>query len=146
MSSDLSKSVTCAIGEYLALAELLKRGHEAFIAQGPTQKGWDVAVLRKDGESERVIRVQVKAIDWPENNRRTVTVSNALAFDYLIVVLLDLAQAHSRYLILSKSEINALASAENPDRVGKSRSWYIAKDFTEPDAVGVHENKWEKIK
>ncbi|MBM3576039.1 MAG: hypothetical protein FJX39_10070 [Alphaproteobacteria bacterium] len=146
MSSDLSKSVTCAIGEYLALAELLKRGHEAFIAQGPTQKGWDVAIIRTHGESERVIRVQVKTIDWPKNNRRTVTVSNALAFDYLIVVLLDLVKAHSRYLILSKSEINDLASAENPDRDGKSRSWYIAKDFTESDAVGVHENKWEKIK
>jgi hypothetical protein len=146
MSSDLSKSVTCAIGEYLALAELLKRGHEAFIAQGPTQNGWDVAVIRTDGESERVIRVQVKTIDWPKNNRRTVTVSNALAFDYLIVVLLDLVQAHSRYLILSRSEINDLASAENPDRDDKSRSWYIAKDLTASDAVGVHENRWEKIK
>ena len=146
MSSDLSKSVTCAIGEYLALAELLKRGHEAFIAQGPTQKGWDVAIIKTYGESERVIRVHVKAIDWPKNNRRTVTVSNALAFDYLIVVLLDLAQAHNRYLILSRSAINDLASAENPNRDGKSRSWYIAKDFTERDAVSVHENKWEKIK
>ena len=73
MSFDLSKSVTCAIGEYLALAELLKKGHEAFIAQGPTQKGWDVAIIKKNGESERVIRVQVKTIDWPKNNRRTVT-------------------------------------------------------------------------
>jgi len=146
MSSDLDKSVTCAIGEYLVLAELLKCGHEAFIAQGPTQKGWDVAVIRKDGESEKVIRVQVKAVDWPRNNRRTVTLSNTMAFDYLIVVLLDLGRAHSRYLILSKSEIDALASAESPDRNNKSRSWYIAKDFTESDAVGVHENKWEKIK
>lgn len=146
MSFDLDKSVTCAIGEYLALAELLKRGHEAFIAQGPTQKGWDVAVIQKDRESEKVIRVQVKAIDWPKNNRRTVTLSNSLAFDYLIVVLLDLEQEHSRYLILAKSEIDALASTENPDRNNKSRSWYIAKDFSESDAVGIHENKWEKIK
>jgi len=95
MGSDLSKSVTCAIGEYLALAELLKRGHEAFIAQGPTQQGWDVAVIRKDGDTEKVIRVQVKTIDWPKDNRRTVTLSNALAFDYLIVVLLDLTQAQA---------------------------------------------------
>ncbi|MCK2087500.1 hypothetical protein MXC99_04840 [Thauera aromatica] len=145
MNSDLSKSVTCAIGEYLALAELLKRGHEAFIVQGPTQEGWDVAVIRRDGEFERVIRVQVKTIDWPKNNRRTVTLSNALAFDYLVVVLLDLEKAHSRYLILSKSEIDSLASPENPDRNNKSRSWYIAKDFSESD-VGVHEDKWEKIK
>ena len=144
MNSDLSKSVTCAIGEYLTLAELLKRGHEAFIAQGPTQKGWDVAVIKKSGEFERVIRIQVKTIDWPKNNRRTVTLSNTLAFDYLVVVLLDLAKVYSRYLILSKSEIDALASTENPERDNKSRSWYIAKDFTESD-VGVHENKWEKI-
>lgn len=146
MGSDLSKSVTCAIGEYLALAELLKRGHEAFIAQGPTQKGWDVAIIKNDSESERVIRVQVKTIDWPKNNRRTVTVSNALGFDYLIVVLLDLQKAHSRYLVLSRSEIHELASTENPNRDRKARSWYIAKDFSESDAVGVNENKWEKIK
>ena len=87
----------------------------------------------------------MKTIDWPKNNRRTVTLSNALAFDYLVVVLLDLAKSHSRYLILSKTEIDTIASAENPARNNKSRSWYIAKDFSESD-VGVHENKWEKIK
>lgn len=146
MNSGLDKSVTCAIGEYLVLAELLKRGHEAFIAQGPTQKGWDVAVISKEGEVEKVIRVQVKAIDWPKDNRRTVTLSNSLAFDYLIVVLLNLGQTYSRYLILSKSEIDALASAENPNRNNHSRSWYVAKEFAESDAVGVYENKWEKIK
>ncbi len=146
MSSDLGKSVTCAIGEYLALAELLKKGHEAFIAQGPTQKGWDIAVIKRDREAEKIIRVQVKSIDWPKDNRRTVTLSNGMHFDYLIVILLDLTQTHSRYLILSKSEIDTLASIENPDRKGKSRSWYVAKDFVATDAVGVHENKWEKIR
>lgn len=145
MSSDLSRSVICAIGEYLALAELLKRGHEAFIAQGPTQEGWDIAVIRRDGEFERVIRVQVKTIDWPKKNRRTVTLSNALAFDYLVVVLLDLEKAHSRYLILSRSEIGDLASPENPGRSNKSRSWYLPKDFSKL-GFSVHEDKWEKVK
>lgn len=145
MNTDLSKSVTCAIGEYLALAKLLKDGHEAFIAQGPTQQGWDIAVITRTEELEKITRVQVKTIDWPREKRRTVTLSNEMAFDYLIVILLDRTKPHSRYLVLSKSEIDALASKENPDRKGKARSWYIAKDFTATDAIGIHENKWEKI-
>ena len=48
----LDKSVKCAIGESLVLAELLKREHEAYIAHGPTQKGWDIAVL----ENKKTIR------------------------------------------------------------------------------------------
>lgn len=100
---------------------------------------------QRQQEAEKVIRIQVKTIDWPKDKRRTVTLSNEMRFDYLVVILLDLTQIHSRYLIISKLEIDALASTENPTRGNKSRSWYLAKDFAATDRIGIHENKWEKI-
>lgn len=42
---EIEKSVQGTIGESLILTELLKRGHEAYIAHGPTQKGWDTAII-----------------------------------------------------------------------------------------------------
>ena len=44
----MDKSVKCAIGESLVLAELLKREHEAYIAHGPTQQGWDIVLVKDD--------------------------------------------------------------------------------------------------
>jgi hypothetical protein len=62
----LDNSVKCAIGESLTLAELLKRGHEAYIAHGPTQKGWDIVLVSGD----EIRRVQIKTIGWPEGNQK----------------------------------------------------------------------------
>jgi hypothetical protein len=138
---EIDKSVKCAIGESLILAELLKRGHEAYIAHGPTQKGWDIAVI--SGQS--VKRVQVKTIGWPENDQRTVTVSNNLMFDYMVVVLLNLNQPHSRYLVCTKEEVENLLSAENPDRRNKSRSCYIPVDLNGSEQIISLENAWSKI-
>ncbi|WP_153020769.1 hypothetical protein [Pseudomonas sp. BMS12] len=138
---EIDKSVKCAIGESLILAELLKRGHEAYIAHGPTQKGWDIVVI--SGQS--IQRVQVKTIGWPEKDQRTVTVSNSLKFDFLVVVLLNLKQPHSRYLVCTKQEIENLLSAENPDRTNKSRSWYIPQDLNGSEQIISLENAWSKI-
>ena len=138
---EMDKSVKCVIGESLVLAELLKRGHEAYIAHGPTQKGWDIAVIFNSG----VKRVQVKTIGWPEKNQRTITVSNNLIFDYMIVVLLNLNQPHSRYLVCTKEEIESLLSAENPDRKNNSRSWYIPVDLNGNKQIISLENAWLKI-
>jgi len=57
-----NRSVSAAIGEYLVLGELLKRGAEAYLAHGKTQKDWDVVLVHSD----RPKRVQVKTIDWPK--------------------------------------------------------------------------------
>ncbi|NDJ83926.1 hypothetical protein GXP65_23085 [Vibrio campbellii] len=134
----MEKSVKCAIGEHLVLAELLKRGFEAYIAHGPTQSGWDIAVVK----NEQVKRVQVKAIGWPNKNQQTVTVSRALNFDYLVVVLLDLGQPHSRYLVCNRQELEQYLSSENDDRKGNSRSWYISKNL---DKYTNLENSWATI-
>ncbi len=61
MSSD-------AIGEYYTLCELLLAGKEAYLANGLTQKGWDIAVLKNN----KTIRVQVKSIDWKAKGQASV--------------------------------------------------------------------------
>jgi hypothetical protein len=136
----LSKSVKCAIAENLVLAELLKKEHEAYIAHGPTQKGWDIALF----VNNKVKRIQVKTIGWPVKDQRTITVSNELLFDYIVIVLLNLDGTHSRYLILTKSEINNLLSQENPNRINNSRSWYITAEIDK--RISKFENAWNKIK
>jgi len=78
MSSD-------AIGEHYCLSELLLAEKEAYLANGATQKGWDIAVL--DGDT--TIRVQVKCINWKSSGQAAVKGTFiSQEFDYLIIVLL----------------------------------------------------------
>lgn len=75
-----------AIGEYYCLCELLFAKKEAYLANGMTQKGWDIAVL----ENHRTIRVQVKCISW--NPKKQAAVKGTFIrkeFDYLVIVLLN---------------------------------------------------------
>ena len=78
MSSD-------AIGEHYCLSELLLAEKEAYLANGVTQKGWDIAVL--DGDT--TVRVQVKCINWRSSGQAAVKGTFiSREFDYLIIVLL----------------------------------------------------------
>ncbi|WP_373033286.1 hypothetical protein [Sulfurovum sp.] len=78
MSSD-------AIGEYYCLCELLLDGKEAYLANGLTQKGWDIAVL----DGNKTIRVQVKCINWEASGQAAVKGTFITKeFDYLVIVLL----------------------------------------------------------
>jgi hypothetical protein len=61
-----------------------------------------------------------------------------------VIVLLNLDGTHSRYLILTKSEINNLLSQENPNRINNSRSWYITAEIDK--RISKFENAWNKIK
>ncbi len=79
MSSD-------AIGEYYTLCELLLAGKEAYLANGLTQKGWDIAVLKNN----KTIRVQVKSIDWKAKGQASVKGTfYKKEFDYLVIVVLN---------------------------------------------------------
>lgn len=74
-----------AIGEYYCLSELLLAQKEAYLANGVTQKGWDIAVL----DGNKIIRVQVKCINWKARGQAAVK-GNFITreFDYLVIVLL----------------------------------------------------------
>lgn len=98
----MDKSVTCAIGQHLVLGELLKRYPNAYLAHGPTQKGWDILIV----EPNRSLKtVQVKTIGWPEKNKCNVTVGENLEFDYMVVVLLDKQNTRSRFLVATRKEV-----------------------------------------
>lgn len=97
-----NRSFSGAIGEYLVLDELLKRNIEVYLADGGTQKGWDVAIVT----NESTKRVQVKTIDWPNG------------FYCLVVVLLDRENSRSRFFVFEHTELDALLSAPNELRAG----------------------------
>ena len=79
MSSD-------AIGEHYCLCELLLDGKEAYIANGATQKGWDIAVI----DNDKTLRVQVKAINFQAKGQATIKGTFIeKQFDYLVIVLLN---------------------------------------------------------
>jgi len=114
MSSN--RSVSAAIGEYLVLGELLKRGSEAYLAHGETQKGWDVVIVHDDKPK----RVQVKTIDWPKQ----LAVNGKLTegFDFLVVVLLDRDNPRSRFFVFPVDDLENLLSAPNAKRAGGNRT------------------------
>jgi len=114
MSLDASKSG--AAGEYLVLGELLRQGQEAYLAQGLVQPHWDIICI----DNEKILRVQVKTIDWP--NQTAVNVSEDSIYDYIIVVLLDRSEAYSVFVVFKKNEFDEFLSKKNPVRKGKKRT------------------------
>jgi len=116
-----NRSVSAAIGEYLVLGELLKRGSEAYLAHGETQKGWD-AVIIQDSKSKRV---QVKTIDWPK--QCAVNGNLTEGFDFLVVVLIDRDNPRSRFFVFRVGDLDALLSAPNASRAGGKRTLTMSK-------------------
>ena len=67
------------------MCELLLAEKEAYLANGLTQKGWDIAVL----DGEKTIRVQVKCINWNSSGQAAVKGTFiSQEFDYLVLILL----------------------------------------------------------
>ena len=133
-----NRSVSAAIGEYLVLGELLKRGIEAYLAHGETQKGWDVVIFT----NESTKRVQVKTIDWP--NQHAVNGNFTDGFDYLVVVLLDKLNPRSRFFVFKLEELEVLLSAPNKQRLGGKRTLTMSKK-TMDSRVKLHEDCWQVL-
>jgi len=125
-------------GEHLVLGELLRRGYEAYLAHGETQKGWDLVSLRESGKN---IRVQVKSIDWP--HEFAVNGNFESGFDVLVVVLHN-RENYPRYLIIPQQDLEPMISELNPDRKGNQRTLTIGKNFTEHKEknLSTYENNW----
>lgn len=133
-----NKSVSAAIGEHLALGELLKKDIEAYLAHGETQKGWDIVVVQKIG----VRRVQVKSIDWPVQ-----TAVNGIFngnFDFLIVVLLDLKNPRSRFFVFKCQDVEAHISQRNENRKDNNRTLTMSGKSVF-GALSKYEDNWEVL-
>lgn len=145
-TSATDRSVICAIGEHLALGELLKRDYHAYLAHGPTQKGWDIVIVKPNHD---LLTVQVKTIGWPEKNKCNVTVSENFEFDHMIIVLLDKENKRSRFLIASYDEVKKMVSPNTGKRKAKTRTWAIPIKFDPKKdshkAILALEEKWEKL-
>lgn len=136
--TSLDKSVIAAIGEYGVLVELLQRGYNAYLAHGPTNKGWDILIEKKNV----FIKVQVKT-----TTKKTITISPSSMedSDYTIIVLLEIPsqmdiQSNNRYLILSKEEVKKNVSQDMKKRNDKNRTIYVNKMLED-----TYIDKWSKI-
>lgn len=128
-------------GEHLVLGELLKRGVEAYQAHGKTQPGWDIAVVNPGGKP---LRVQVKAIDWP--NYGAVNGTLDAGFDVLVVVLLN-GEGPTRFLIIPVGDLEQHLSAVNAERKNRKRTLTVGKNFEEHSTKNLkqYENEWSHI-
>ena len=126
-------------GEHLVLGELLRRGYEAYLAHGETQKGWDIVSLRESGKN---IRIQVKSIDWP--NELAVNGNFESGFDALVVVLQN-RENYPRYLVIPQEELESLISVSNPERKGNQRTLTVGKNFESHKEKNLsrYENNWK---
>lgn len=78
---------TGAIGEYFIISELMRQDFIVLISSDPTQKDWDMAILKQDRKS--IVKLQVKTLSWPANNTKAVLTGNFSGdFDFLIIVIL----------------------------------------------------------
>lgn len=128
-------SVSAAIGEYLVLGELLKRGHEAYLAHGETQKGWDLVIIHDSGS----MRVQVKTIDWP--SQLAVNGNLTDGFDFLVVVLIDRDSPRSRFFGFPVKALDALISSPNEDRKDGKRTLTMSRRAIDEN-LKEYEDRW----
>ena len=131
-------SYSTAAGEHLVLGQLLRLGVSAYLAQGPTQKGWDI--IFKLGPELKT--VQVKTIGWPKE--KAVNGSLTSGFDFLVVVLLDRDKTHPRYLVFAAADVEQYLSKENPERKSKgNRTLTVSNHKLEAGGtLKKYENNW----
>lgn len=137
----VNKSVNGAVGEHLVLAELLKRGFEAYLANGTTQLGFDIAVILDSGPKY----VQVKGLGSSNNS---VKVSKSSVhdekFDYMIIVKFERGGCRSihlknEYYVLSLKEVSKILKNKKST---EPNSFTISKGEYQ---LSNYQNKWCKI-
>ncbi|HSP77092.1 MAG TPA: hypothetical protein VLQ93_01085 [Myxococcaceae bacterium] len=141
---------TGAAGEHLVLGELLRRGQEAYLAQGAKQKHWDIVVIRTD---KSILRISVKSCAWPLRTAIQIysedSKDSEKHFDVLVIVLLNVEDPQSnpaRYLIIPHANVGSLLCERDPKRKDSDTTIPIGKNFAEKrPALLACESKWEHI-
>jgi hypothetical protein len=134
-----ARSYSTAAGEHMVLGQLLRKGANAYLAQGPTQKGWDIILI----QNHKPRTVQVKTISWPKE--KAVDGNLTSGFDFLVAVLLDKKNPHPRYLIFKADEVKKHLSKANPKRKDKRKRTLTvsSKKLKEGGTLTDYENNWK---
>ena len=137
----VNKSVNGAVGEHLVHAELLKRDFEAYLANGTTQLGFDIAVILDSGPKY----IQVKGLG---SSNDSVKVSKSSVqegkFEYIIVAKFESGDSNSislqnNFYILSIQEVSEILQGKKST---EKNSFTISKGEYK---LSNHKNKWCKI-
>lgn len=145
-----ARTLHAAAGEYLVLGELLRHDIEAYLAQGPTQSGWDILARQDDA----LRKVQVKTTDWPENGAVNISPSTVMGdqgapcdpaqcFDVMVVVLLCKKEPRSRFLVLTPKDVRDRWTKPKEDRLDKRWTMTIPKGLGE---FAQYEDKWDSLR
>ena len=141
----LNQNLSAPAGEHLVLGELLKRGYRAFLAQGPSQPGWDIIVVDEE-QDKRPVKIQVKTIDWPLTYTVNVPEKSLCQFDFMVVVLLQRRKCRSRFLIFTRTDVKSILSMPNPNRADKSRTFNIGQNWENVSCkIKRKEDQWCQI-
>lgn len=147
---DLVDPNTGAAGEHLVLGELLRRGQEAYLAQGAKQKHWDIVVIQTD---KSILRISVKSCAWPLRTAIQIYFEDSKDsekhFDVLVIVLLNVENPQSnpaRHLIIPHATVGSLLCNRSEKREDNKTTISIGKNFAEkrPELLAC-ESKWEHI-
>ena len=137
---------TDAIGEYYSLCELLLAGKEAYLANGATQKGWDILVL----ENNKTIRIQVKCIDWKAKGQSAIKgMFYNKEFDYLVIVVLNLKDVKFTPFIFEHKKLKEKNNNERNTLIDEKGHLYFSKRNdkkpTEKQTIAISTLKKEDI-
>lgn len=120
----------------------MRRNHEAYLAHGLTQKGWDIVLLSKNKCPRRI---QIKTIDWPE----ALAVNGIFdsGFEISVIVLLN-GSENVRYLVIPRLELERLISPHNANRKGKQRTLTVSKNFATDTSKNIisYEDNWSAFR
>ena len=136
-----NQSIHAAAGEHLVVGELLRRGFESYLAVGPTHPGWDILIRFSNDEFRTV---QVRAVDWPECT--AVQINHTKDLNFLVVVLLNKINLHSRFLVLGSDKVENHLSDPNPERDNNQRTMSIGIESMDAEGKFIgYENRWDII-
>lgn len=123
-------------GEFLVLAELLKRDNEAYQAVKINQEDYDITVVRSVTD---VIRIQVKTTDL-QNSSTNNAISNVHKnYDFLVIVIVE--PSNVRMFVLTKQEV--LGEKTNGNQIYTTEK--LSGTVSIRQNLIQYENQWQKI-
>ena len=95
-------------GEQYVHLELIRNGYAySYLANSSTQEGWDIACFIEDGESYRLVKLQVKTHNWESERSHVIRFAQKADFDFLVMVILNYGENVYTTYVIPKSKLKA---------------------------------------